>query len=108
MFSAAHLENLGSKFKTAIGLRGRGESAFGMFATSAVEGAVTFGAAYANGRFAEPGKQAVEFGGIPADLLAGGLLQAGALFGFFGRWDDAAHLVGNGLSATCTWRAWAI
>lgn len=99
MFSSAHLEKLGSQFKVAMGLRGKGESAFGMVAESVAEGALMFGMSYANGRFAEPGKSAIEFGGIPLDLAAGTALQVGALIGFFGRYGDAAHIVGKSVSA---------
>ena len=97
-FSSAHLEKLGGAFKTAVGLRGKGESTFGMIAESVAEGAITFGMAYANGRYAEPGKTALEVGGMPVDLTAGTLLQVGALIGFFGSYGNAAHIVGKAMA----------
>lgn len=99
MFSSAHLEKLGSQFKVALGLRGKGESAFGMVAETVAEGALMFGMSYANGRFAEPGKQAVEIGGVPLDLAGGTILQLGALIGFFGQYGNAAHIVGKAVTA---------
>ncbi len=99
MLSMSHLDKLGSQFKVALGLRGKGETPFGMLAETLAEGSLQFGMAYVNGRYAEPGKQALEFGGVPVDLTVGSLLQAGALFGFFGHYGNAAHIVGKAISA---------
>lgn len=52
--------------------------------------------AYMNAKFGKNGRSAVEFGGVPVDVVLGILSNAVGFSGYLGKYSEHAHNLGNG------------
>lgn len=52
--------------------------------------------AYMNAKFGKNGRSAVEFGGVPVDVVLGVLGNAVGFSGYLGKYSEHAHNLGNG------------
>lgn len=98
--SDSSLSLFGSKYGSFSRSRGKGESLLGETLKSAETVGGAFGMAYANGRFASPGKDHHEVvKDVPTDLAVGLGLLGLSLAGMFGEYSEHADNLANGALA---------
>ena len=98
--SDSSISLFGSKYGSFSRSRGKGESLLGETLKSAETVGGAFGVAYANGRYASPGKDHHEvMKDVPTDLAVGLGLLACSLAGVFGEYSEHADNLANGALA---------
>lgn len=76
-------------------MKAKAEEALGEAVATVETVGAGFLGAYGRGRFGEGGRW--EVAGVEATLAAGVILHATGFLGLFGRYDEHAHNIGNGL-----------